>query len=193
MTTWEWIVRGFKNISAIAVVAGGAWALFNFIRGRTFSSRLQIDIKSNSESFESKRLLFIDVTLTNTGKGKLQARPIEPNDCVYKGEHEEIRYACGLQIRRIEPIDISGETYLDWYNSSSLSPIQDIPGEINLLDDYLVPSDNNKTVFWLEPGDVAQLSAAMVVMPAHYLVKVSFYGIDADEDYWSRLVYARVP
>lgn len=113
MAAWEWIIGVFKNISAIAVVTGGMWVLFNYIRGRTFSSRLQIDIKTNSESFESRRLLFIDVTLTNTGNGKLQARPIGPNDYVYRDEHEEIRYACGLQIRRIESVNISGETYLD--------------------------------------------------------------------------------
>jgi len=192
MTVWEWIVKGFKNTSAIAVIVFGGWYLIDYIRGRTFSHRLQIDIKTYTESFESRRLLFIEVSLTNAGKGKLQARPIGHDDYVYKDEYEKIRYACGLQVKRIEPLSINGETFLDWYASPSLSPVPDIPREINLLDDYIVPNDDNKTVFWLEPGDIAQLSAAMIVTPGHYLVKVSFYGKKKD-DYWSRLGYVRVP
>ncbi len=188
----NWLVGIFKNISPYAVIAGGLWVLYNYWRGRTFEKKLLLDVRTSSKALPDMRILFVEVQLTNAGKGKLGAKRVAPNDYVYKDAFEQLKYSCSLQIRRINITKLVGETYLDWYKCAALESVPDIPTEINLLDDYVVPDKNNEIVFWMEPGDIVQLPAPLVLQAGHYLLKVSFYGTNPDKDFWSRLVYTQL-
>lgn len=175
------------------VLLGGViWQLYLHWRGRTFEKRLLIDITSSTKPFDEKRILFVEVQLTNAGRGKLEARRVGPTDYVYHDEDEQLRYSCSLQIKRINGGKIANETLLDWYNCTELEAVPNVPREINLLDDYVVPAEDNKIIFWMEPEDVVHLSASLVLLPGSYLLKVSFYGANPNEDFWSRLVFASV-
>lgn len=191
-TKTNFLIELFKNASAVAVIAGGLWGLYHYVRGRTYEKKLLIDVKTSEDALEKKRVFFVEVQLSNTGKGILKARRIGPDDYVYKDEFEQLKYSCSLQIKRVDPKKIVSDVCLDWYKCPALESVPDIPAEINLLDDYIVPADNNEVVFWLEPGDVAHLPAVLVLDPGHYLLKVSFYGTIPLKDYWSRLAYVRV-
>ncbi len=187
----DWLIEIFKNIS-VAVIGGGLWFLYDHIRSRTFEKKLLLEIKTFSEPLDGKRVLFVDVELTNKGKGKLKARQVGPTDYVYKDEHEQLKYSCSLQIKRVKTKNFDNETYLDWYKSPELESVPGIPAEINLLDDYIVSKKNNEIEFWMEPGDIVQLSAPLVLQAGHYLLKVSFFGSDLNEDFWSRLFYVHI-
>ena len=56
-----------------------------------------------------------------------------------------------------------------------------MPAEINLLDEYLLPNEGNKTAFRMEPGDVVYLPTTLILPPGDYLLKVSFYGNKSDK------------
>lgn len=185
-------VELFKNVSALAVIAGGLWAIYHYVRGRTYEKRLLLDIKTSSSVMDKKRVLFVEVQLTNPGKGILQAKRVGPKDYVYKDEAEQLKYSCSLQVKRLDPGKLAGEAHLDWYKCPALEPVPDIPAEINLLDEYIVPAENSEIVFWMEPGEIAHLPAALVLQPGHYLLKVSFYGTNPYKDFWSRLIYVRL-
>jgi len=182
-------MRWFFESLPLAVVLAALWHLYIFIRGRTFEKRLLLDICTSSEELGETRLLFVEVKLTNNGKGKLGAKRVRPGECVYTDEFEKLKYSCSLQIKRVNASDLKGETLLDWYNSAELRWVPDVPREINLLDEYLVPNEGNRTDFWLEPGDIAHLPASLVLLPGHYLLKVSFYGTRLKKDFWSRQVH----
>jgi len=176
-----------------AFSGGGLWNLYLHWRSRTFEKRLLIDVHTEITALKNKRIVSVEVALTNAGKGMLKAMSVGPGDYVYQDENERLKSSCGLQIKRIATEKLAGECqHLDWFNSPALEEVPGIPDEINLLDDYAVPSDGNKIVFWLEPGDVAHLYAPMILPVGAYLMKVSFYGTNFQEDYWSRLVCVSV-
>lgn len=54
-----------------AVVIGGVWAYFKFVRGRTFSHRAELSITAAVESYERCIYLNATVALKNTGLSKL--------------------------------------------------------------------------------------------------------------------------
>lgn len=178
-----------KQIPPLAI-AGGVWAIYFYIRGRTFEKRLSLSVTAKSEPLGENRIVFVEVQLTNHGKGKLEARRVRPGDYVYKDEIEQLKYGCSLQIKRVKG-NAADERFIDWYKTDALETIPNIPPEIDLLDDYRVPDEQWRTRFWLEPGDAVHLSAPLILSPSHYLLKVSFYGTNATKDFWSRLFYVR--
>lgn len=184
----DFLIVIVKYIS-IGGIGAFLFGLYNNWRGRTYEKRLLLDVKTSSKPLDDKRVLFVEVILTNAGKGKLDARRVGPNDYVYKDADEQLKYSCSLQVKRVNTQKLTDETFLDWYKSSALEAVSGIPAEINLLDDYIVPAESNRVIFWLEPGDIAHLPAPLVLQPGHYLLKVSFYGPKFDEDFWTRLVY----
>jgi hypothetical protein len=58
-------------VTSAAVVVGGTWVYFNYIRGRTFAQRAQLDVVSSLKGGGSTRYLCATVTLKNTGQAKL--------------------------------------------------------------------------------------------------------------------------
>ncbi len=188
----SWIVEIFKNMSAVSVIIAGMWILYNSIRARTFRSKLLIKINTFSEPLEQNKVLFVEVELINQGKCKLVARRVGLADYVYKDKFDQLKYSCSLQVKRVNMKKLTGEAYLDWYNCSALEQVPDLPAEINLLDDNVDPCANNEVVFWMEPGDVVHLSAPLILHTGDYLLKVSFFGINRHDDYWSRLLYVQL-
>jgi hypothetical protein len=185
------LIEIFKTISFTAMGAA-AWALYTHWRGRTFKKKLFIDIKTKVEPTRLNKILDIEVQLKNISKVKLQARPIAFKNRVSRDQKEQIKYSCGLQIKRINTRKIAYPSNLDWYTSPSLEPIPGFPAEINLLDEYIISNESNKIIFWIEPEEVVQLNATVVLEDGHYLLKVGFYGTNPDSDYWSRQNYVHI-
>jgi hypothetical protein len=181
-------VEVIKQIPPLAI-AGGLWGLYFYVRGRTFQKKLSLKVTAKSEPLGGNRFVFVEVELTNLGKGKLEARRVRPDDYVYKDEIEQLKYSCSLQIKRVKANALTDETFIDWYKTEALEPVPNIPTEIDLLDDYRVPAEEWQTRFWLEPGDTAHLSAPLILSAGQYLLKVSFYGTNAAKDFWSRLLF----
>lgn len=57
-------------VTSVAVVVGGLWVYFNYVRGRTFARRAELQVMSSIEGKKS-RYLCATVTLRNTGQAKL--------------------------------------------------------------------------------------------------------------------------
>jgi hypothetical protein len=75
--TWRWpTAEAFNNVTsgissivtALAVVFGGAWAYFKFVRGRTFKTRLSVDIVGEWRSIDEGQFLQVRVTVKNIGE-----------------------------------------------------------------------------------------------------------------------------
>jgi hypothetical protein len=167
------------------------WELYKFLRGRTFQSRLRIDISSSATPLGKNHLVFVDVQVTNFGKGKIQARPVGDGEWAYKDQFETVAYSGSLQIKQIDAASVQGNEALDWFKSAA---VKEVPGisEINLLDEYALTDKNNRIEFWLEPDETVHLGTAVVLSPGHYLLKASFYGTKP-EDFWHHLACVYLP
>jgi hypothetical protein len=58
-------------VTSAAVVVGGIWAYFKFIRGRTFAHRAELDVTPSLDQSTGASYLSVTVTLKNTGLSKL--------------------------------------------------------------------------------------------------------------------------
>jgi hypothetical protein len=58
-------------VTSTAVVIGGIWAYFKFIRGRTFAHRAELDVSLSLERTVGPTYLCAIVTVKNTGLSKL--------------------------------------------------------------------------------------------------------------------------
>jgi hypothetical protein len=165
------------------------WDFYCHWRSRKFQETLQIDVRTSTETIGEQRLLFIEVQLKNAGNAKLEAMQCKPDEFVYRDDIEQLHHSCSLQIRRLNTDKLTGSTVLDWYRCPALEPVPDIPTEIDLLDEYRVPKNDMITDFWLEPAEIAPLSASVMLTPGLYLLKTSFYGRNIKKDFWSRTSY----
>ncbi len=59
-------------VTSAAVIIGGTWAYFKFIRGRTFAHRAELDVSASLGTGTNSSYLSITITLKNTGLSKLQ-------------------------------------------------------------------------------------------------------------------------
>lgn len=58
-------------VTSTAVVVGGIWAYFKFIRGRTFAHRAELNVSSTLVRGARSQFLSVVVSLTNTGLSRL--------------------------------------------------------------------------------------------------------------------------
>lgn len=58
-------------VTSSAIVIGGVWAYFKFIRGRAFAHRAELDVSPALEKGTGSLYLSITITLRNTGLSKL--------------------------------------------------------------------------------------------------------------------------
>ena len=58
-------------VTSLAVLVGGVWAYFKFIKGRTFAHRAELDVSPSLETSAGSLYLSVTVTLKNTGLSKL--------------------------------------------------------------------------------------------------------------------------
>ena len=58
-------------VTSAAVLVGGVWAYFKFIKGRTFAHRAELDVSPTLEASADSLYLSVAITLKNTGLSKL--------------------------------------------------------------------------------------------------------------------------
>jgi hypothetical protein len=72
MDEWATVAATANHaITGLAVLVGGAWAYFKFVRGRTFARRAELDVSGSLFTFGDDRIVKATVTLRNAGLSKL--------------------------------------------------------------------------------------------------------------------------
>jgi hypothetical protein len=61
-----------KTITAVAVIIGGVWAYFKFVRGRTYRPRLEVNLAGQWWPVNGKWLLQTRVMVKNVGASKVE-------------------------------------------------------------------------------------------------------------------------
>jgi hypothetical protein len=190
----EWLHTWAETIEhltvALASVIGGLWVLFRFFNERTLESALTIDIDASTVALDGKALTFIDVKLSNVGKVRLQAKPVDPSKNAYDDPVEKLKYSCSLRLKKLDSDTSEPDALIDWFSYKNFSVTQ--LGEINLLNEFEDPENNNVVDFWMEPGEIYHLGVPLNLCPAVYLAKVTFVGARSDKEFWSRITIVQV-
>jgi hypothetical protein len=72
MDEWVKFTQAMANAAqAVAIVVGGAWVYFKFLRGRTFAHRAVLDIEASLSVVDRKSLVKAKVSVTNAGLSKV--------------------------------------------------------------------------------------------------------------------------
>lgn len=75
MDTWIKISSLALNIvQAVAIVVGGSWVYFKFLRSRTFARRAELDVEASIQGVNGGQIVKVEVTLKNAGLSKLPLR-----------------------------------------------------------------------------------------------------------------------
>ncbi len=75
MDDWVKLTQIMANVAqAAAILVGGAWVYFKFLRGRTFARRAQVDVEGTMTVVEDKRVIKAKVTVTNAGLSRVPLR-----------------------------------------------------------------------------------------------------------------------
>jgi hypothetical protein len=61
----------YNIVTSSAVVVGGVWAYFKFVRGRTFANRAELNVTANFDGSPDQVYFCATVTLKNTGLSRL--------------------------------------------------------------------------------------------------------------------------
>ena len=191
---FEWLRCWAETIEhvivALASLIGGLWVFFRFVNERAYESALTIGIDSSTITVDGAPLTYLDVTLTNVGKVKLQAKPVDRFTTAYEDKVEKLQYSCGLSIRKpLSDVTKTGDL-IDWFEHTRFEPSKFL--EFNLLNEYGDPEDNNRVDFWMEPGEQYHLGMPLRLDAGIYLAKVTFIGARSDKEFWSRIVAFQV-
>lgn len=193
--------------TAAGILIGSLWALYRF--GIRRESKTALSIDPIVESFPYSPDVFLthfDVALRNLGYVKIRAkrkRHSETNKNAFAYDHpgEKLKYSCSLLIRRLQ-MDAKVKTRIQWFpDEKAVSPLPD-DTECDLLYSY---EENERTDFWLEPGEVYRLSMSVVLERGLYLCMVTFVAQDPwwqrcqpfkeykDREFWRRVFMVAVP
>ncbi|MHB8500588.1 MAG: hypothetical protein ACYDHE_06535 [Candidatus Acidiferrales bacterium] len=72
---WVKVTQVILNVAqTLALVVGGFWVYFKFIRSRTFARRAALDVDGSFLSVEGRSLIRVEVVLRNTGLSKIPLR-----------------------------------------------------------------------------------------------------------------------
>ena len=75
MTNWtDWADAVAALTQALAILLGGLWAYFKFVRGRTFAHRLELGIDASTVATAQGTGLKVTATVKNVGLTKLTLR-----------------------------------------------------------------------------------------------------------------------
>lgn len=74
MTVGDWISAGATIVQTTALLVGGAWGYFKFVRGRTFAHRTELGVKGELLTSEARSAIRAQVTLRNTGASDIPLR-----------------------------------------------------------------------------------------------------------------------
>jgi hypothetical protein len=70
--TWVKVAQALLAlVQALAIVIGGGWVYFKFIRGRTFAPRAELDIDADLLVIGDRQVIRANVALKNAGLSKL--------------------------------------------------------------------------------------------------------------------------
>jgi hypothetical protein len=65
---WTEIAKGVAAIvQIVAIVVGGSWAYYKFVRGRTFKPRAEVDIAASIVETNGEKGISLSVSFHNTG------------------------------------------------------------------------------------------------------------------------------
>jgi hypothetical protein len=70
--TWTDVIG--KIITGVAVIVGGIWAYFKFVKGRIFRPRVEIEMSGQWLDVDGKRWLLARIRVKNIGASKIQLR-----------------------------------------------------------------------------------------------------------------------
>lgn len=192
---WLTLSQAVENwATATAIVLGGFWALYRFVIQRSRETALELDLSTQCmRQGGDYFLVFFDVTCHNKGSVRVAAtkRKNPAFDDNRRGNGEVIRYGLDLKIRNFAEGPLPSNR-LDWWaapNSGQWGPVDE---ELDLLADYEVPR-TKKTHFWIEPGESAHLSSALLLPAGHYLAKATFIGRHPKKEFWTRLFLLTIP
>ncbi len=198
------------SMLTLAIIIGGIWALYRSVIRNEHETDLNIDISTDSHSINDKSdIVYISISLDNRGNRRIYPRKRDFIDgnfkAIYKDLRETLYHSCGLQLKQINT-KFTGNTLYTWYDPKNLSEVENIPTEINLLEDFEASIENTANVdtdFGLTPGETAHRGIVVVLQPGHYLARVTFWGSREryraefwrkrkKYDYWNCLFYFQV-
>lgn len=183
-------------LGGIAALFGAVWGYHRLIVERVYESAVDIAVTVREPTADAPRLVFVEVTLTNKGKIKIQAKTERtPEGHAYKDDVETHEHSFSLQVRTIDAASAVAPDHLQWFKSKALAPVKDL-AELNVLYEYETPCrDGNGTPidFWMEPGESYHFGLPLVLDPGLYLGKVTFVAAGDDTSFWSRIFLIRVP
>jgi len=61
-------------VQALAIVVGGSWVYFKFVRSRTFARRAELDVEAGIQGVSGSQTVKVKATLKNAGLSKLPLR-----------------------------------------------------------------------------------------------------------------------
>jgi hypothetical protein len=202
---WLFFVRRGETLQHLAVIIAtiiaALWSYNLFESERQSMPHLGIEIQSVQQAIpksDSKKIVFLDLILTNRGKRKLQADEVPTSQIAYQDPGEVLQYPCGLQVRQIMTAVTQTNAALDFFNNTNeLVCPPGIPAEVDLLSEYELlagPQGNTATPqFWMEPGEQYHLGATLILPKGSYLVRAHFVGNKrSDEEFWSRITFLQV-
>lgn len=175
---------------ASAAIVGGIWASYRFFIQRAYETALEIDLTTTNLPYEgNKFLVLIDTVLKNKGQTRISAKPKKYSKGealpIYKDAAETLQHSLGLQIRRVSA-DIPAYAVLDWFESDKLETLDEMPNEINLLNEYEI-SKNGAIDFWIEPNELYHCAVPLILPRGRYIAKISFLGNRGGFEFWSRI------
>lgn len=177
--------------AALAIIVGGAWTLYQFVLRRAFETSLQIEVAVRTNAFgEGKYIVYLQVTLTNSGARRITVPPVMSNAQIEDYE-KSVRYPVDLQIKMVNE-RAKVPSFLGWWSAGKLNTIEGIPEHISLLYEY---SFSDGTIdFFMESGEKYQVGSTFLLPAGHYVAKIVFVGERATAaEFWSRIFHFCVP
>jgi hypothetical protein len=221
METFKNLTEILNNLTVtVAAVIGGLWAVDRIKKERTDEAALEMAVSVRSTPVENAHLAVFTVRLTNTGRTKIEAKSRRDGEFTFSedGEQsEKLRYACSLQVRKLDATAIHGAQRLNWFGGGPWRDVLLSPEgpEINVLLEYENPERNNVVEFWMEPGETYRLGVPVILERGAYLGKLTFVAapqergwLDGaldemgfrrppsgirDENFWSQIFAFAVP
>jgi hypothetical protein len=86
MNTGDWIAAVQHGVEAVAVVVGGLWAYWKFVRGRIFHRRAELDLAPELIADGEPRAVRVRVTMKNTGAANIPVRGAEVTLAQFVGD-----------------------------------------------------------------------------------------------------------
>lgn len=81
-----WAEFAKNAIESLAIIVGGFWTYFHFLKGRTFKHRLESTVNATIELRHRKYYLVVHSELKNIGSSKVRLNQDESGIAIYPGE-----------------------------------------------------------------------------------------------------------